>query len=84
MCPGEAAGAVGLLLGDVLRRTHSYPDDAPTLLTFVVLAILTVFVLTAVTLRQIIRTALLSVPCGVLAYLLVSSPWLALLVGVSR
>ncbi|MDQ6936311.1 MAG: hypothetical protein M3140_01145 [Actinomycetota bacterium] len=81
---GAAAGAVGLLVADAYRRGHNWPGEAPTLLVFAVLAIVIVFIFAAVTRRQMVRTALLSLPCAVLATLLLSSPLLALLVGISR
>ncbi|MGI8612766.1 MAG: DUF6518 family protein [Nocardioidaceae bacterium] len=79
-----AAAAIGLLVADVRRRTHNYPGDSATLLTFAVLAVIIVIVLTAVSRRQLVRTALLILPCVVLAYFLVSTPLLELLLGISR
>lgn len=81
---GAAAGAVGLLVADAYSRGHNRPDEAPTLQVFAVLAIVLVFVLAAVTRRQTIRTALLSLPSCILAYLLISSPMLDLVVGITR
>jgi len=79
-----ASSTIGLLAADVRRRTHHYPDDSPTLLTFAVLAVIIVLVLTAVTRRQLVRTALLALPCAILAYFLITTPLLELLPGISR
>ncbi len=77
-----AAGAIGLLVADAFRRANNYPEDAPTLATFAVVAIIIILMLATVTRRQLVRTALLSVPCAVLATLLFSSPLLEQLVGI--
>jgi len=79
-----AASAIGLLVADVRRRTHNYPADSATLLTFAVLAVIIVLVLTAVTRRQLVLTALLILPCVVLAYFLITTPLLELLPGIAR
>jgi len=79
-----AASAVGLLAADLHRRTHNYPEDSVTLLTFTVLAAIVILVLTAATRRQLIRTALLILPCAVLSYLLITSPLLQRLPGIIR
>ncbi|PZS35591.1 MAG: hypothetical protein DLM59_02795 [Pseudonocardiales bacterium] len=79
-----AASAIGLLAADVHLRTHNYPDESATLLTFAVLAVIIILILGAVSRRQVIRTALLIVPCAVLSYLLLSTPLLELVPGISR
>jgi len=60
---GATAAAVGLLVADVFRRTHSYPGDTPILRAFAVLAILTILALAAVNISQMVRTVLLSLAC---------------------
>ena len=79
-----AASAIGLLAADLHRRTHNYPEDSAILLTFTVLAAIIILVLAAATGRQLLRTALLVLPCAVLAYVLVTTPLLEQVLRISR
>ncbi len=74
--PGSAAAAaaIGLLAADAYRRGHIDPTAAHVLLTFAVLAIIVILALATASRRQLLRTALLSVLCVVLATALLLTP----------
>lgn len=67
------AGAVGLLVADALRRSLGYSPD-PAVVGLAVVAVLVVLGLGARTPAQLARTAVWSVPCAVVGFVLVSAP----------
>lgn len=68
------AAAIGLLAADAYRRTDNYPSDGLVVVSFAVVAVITVLLIAVRTPRQLLLTAAWTLPAVVLGYGLVSAP----------